>query len=168
MNDVLSKLGIDHEQLIARGLSPYDEANSVELVETEADGREHYLVSEAAAAWREMKAAARADSEIIFIVSAYRSIDRQAEIIRGKLDQGQDIDEILTVCAPPGYSEHHTGRAVDLSTPEAEDLSEEFKNTTAYLWLCKNAHRFNFILSYPEDNALGYQHEPWHWCYCQK
>jgi hypothetical protein len=42
-------------------------------------------------------------------VSAFRSVERQAEIVRRKLAAGGRIEEILTVCAPPGFSEHHTG-----------------------------------------------------------
>jgi D-alanyl-D-alanine carboxypeptidase len=112
-----------------------------------------------------MKAAALDDGETLFIVSAFRSVARQAEIVRGKLRSGASIEEILAVCAPPGYSEHHTGRAVDLSTPGVRPLEIEFADSSAFRWLRRNAGRFAFELSYPKKNPYGYQYEPWHWCH---
>jgi D-alanyl-D-alanine carboxypeptidase len=165
MDEILKNLGIARNVLADRGLCQHEEAVSLELADVGNDNKKHYLIREAAAAWQQLKKAAEADGETIFIVSAFRSIERQVEIIRGKLDRGQDIDEILSVCAPPGYSEHHTGRAIDVSTPESEDLSADFANTSAFTWLCDNAQRFHYFLSYPEDNTLGYQYEPWHWCF---
>jgi D-alanyl-D-alanine carboxypeptidase len=161
---VLSELGIAAARLSARGLQRQLEASDLEVAEIGNDGREHLLVPRAAEAWREMKAAALDDGETLFIVSAFRSVARQAEIIRGKLRSGASIEEILAVCAPPGYSEHHTGRAVDLSTPGVRPLQIEFANSSAFRWLNRNAARFTFVLSYPPGNPHGYQYEPWHWC----
>jgi len=98
-------------------------------------------------------------------VSAFRSINRQTEIIQEKLSAGEVIESILTTCAPPGYSEHHTGRAVDISTPGCRSLEIEFDQTTAYTWLTQNASKFDYHLSYPLNNPWGYQYEPWHWCF---
>jgi D-alanyl-D-alanine carboxypeptidase len=112
-----------------------------------------------------MKAAALDDGETLFIVSAFRSVARQAEIVRGRLRSGASIEEILAVCAAPGYSEHHTGRAVDLSTPGVPPLETSFADSSAFRWLRQNAARFVFVLSYPQDNPYGYQYEPWHWCH---
>jgi D-alanyl-D-alanine carboxypeptidase len=161
----LEKLGIPPELIAARGLHPYAEAVHLELVETGTDGREHLLVPEAASAWRQMKGAAFQAGVRLFIVSAYRSIDRQVEIIRRKLDAGQKIEDILCVSAPPGFSEHHTGCAIDVGEPDAPLLDARFDQTDAFSWLQQHAGQFGFVLSYPADNPLGYQYEPWHWCY---
>ena len=112
-----------------------------------------------------MKAAAQADGVAIRIVSAFRSIERQTEIVRGKLERGLSLDAILEVSAPPGYSEHHTGRAVDITTDGASALEIEFERTEAFRWLCSRAGEFGFSLSYPRDNPHGYAYEPWHWCH---
>ena len=112
-----------------------------------------------------MRAAALEDGIELQVVSAFRSIDRQAEIIRRKLDAGQCIDDILCVSAPPGFSEHHTGRAVDIGTPGSPVLETAFEQTAAFAWLVANAGRFGFHMSYPENNRWGYQYEPWHWCH---
>lgn len=164
----LEELGISYDKLRMRGLHPYPEAKSLQVAETGEDGREHLLIPEAAEAWRELKLSAAQDGVILFIVSAFRSVARQAEIIDRKLKSGLDIEEIIRVNAPPGYSEHHTGRAVDLSSPGVQPLEVEFETTPAFTWLQQNAGQFGFVLSYPPGNREGYQYEPWHWCYHQK
>jgi D-alanyl-D-alanine carboxypeptidase len=101
----------------------------------------------------------------ISIASSYRSVARQAEIIATKLAHGTSIDDILRSVAPPGFSEHHTGRAIDIVSPDHPDLDVSFAYTPAYEWLTINAGFFGFTLSYPEGNGSGYQYEPWHWCF---
>lgn len=165
MNMHLSALGISSELITARGLLKCEEATALEVAEVGADGRDHFLVPLAAEAWRFLKAAALIDGIDLFIVSAFRSIDRQAEIIRRKLETGVAVENIFTVCAPPGFSEHHTGRAVDLSTLNSRVLEVEFDQTAAYAWLTEHAAEFGYYLSYPIGNPLGYQYEPWHWCF---
>lgn len=165
MKTHLAELGISSELIAARGLRECEEATRLEVAEVGVDGREHLLAPSASEAWRSLKAAALADGIDLFIVSAFRSIDRQAEIIRQKIEAGVAVENILTVCAPPGFSEHHTGRAVDLSTPGCCTLEIEFDQTTAYAWLNKHAAEFGYYLSYPIGNSWGYQYEPWHWCH---
>ncbi len=112
-----------------------------------------------------MKTAAATDGIVIHLISAYRDIDYQYELLRRKLDQGDSLDSILKVNAAPGYSEHHTGRAIDLGTVDCPALVTEFEETPAFQWLEQNAHQFKFKLSYPRDNPLGIVYEPWHWCF---
>lgn len=65
----------------------------------------------------------------------------------------------------PGYSEHHTGYAIDIGDGARPDthLSEAFEDTPAFRWLEKNAARFSFELSFPRHNPQGVSYEPWHW-----
>ncbi len=165
LDDRLKALGIAVESLHARGLRRYEVASELEVAEVGADGREHRLISPAATAWKDLKRKALADGEDLFIVSAFRSVERQIEIIQRKLESGETIDHILTVCAPPGDSEHHTGRAVDVGAPGNALLEPEFEQTSAFAWLRRNAGAFGFSLSYPAGNSYGYAYEPWHWCY---
>ena len=160
-----AELGISSELIAVRGLREYEEATILDVAEVGADGRDNLLVPAAAEAWRKLKAAALDDGVSLFIVSAFRSIDRQTEIVRRKLEAGKSVEEILTVCAPPGFSEHHTGRAIDLSTPGSRALEVEFGQTTAFAWLNARAAEFGYYLSYPIGNHCGYQYEPWHWCF---
>lgn len=162
---VLEGLGISSALLEARGLVPCPEAIELEVAEVGANGKEHLLIPEAAAAWHRMKGAAKSEGISLFIASAFRSVERQGEIVRGKLKAGQDIKDILCVSAPPGFSEHHTGRALDIGTEGVAPLEEAFERTPAFAWLQKHAQRFGFKLSYPRDNRQGYQYEPWHWCF---
>jgi len=164
-DSMFEQLGISRASLLARGLCEYREAGQLELTETGNDGKAHFLIPEAARAWRELKNAALNDQIILFIVSGYRSIGRQEEIIRKKLSCGVCIEDILKVCAPPGYSEHHTGCAVDISTPGSQSLEVSFEQTPAFAWLLNHANSFGFFLSFPQGNSYGYQYEPWHWCF---
>ena len=138
-----------------------------ELVPTEPDfyQRPQTLTPAALAAWQSMKQAAAESGVEIFLISAFRSLQYQHELIESKLQKGRSLTEILTVNAAPGFSEHHTGRAVDLGTSGCPALVEEFENTLAFQWLATNAKRFGFQLSYPRDNASGIGYEPWHWCF---
>lgn len=70
----------------------------------------------------------------------------------------------------PGHSEHQTGCAFDLRLKDQTHtlLREYHYETTAeYAWLCENAYKFGFILSYPEGKTqiTGFEFEPWHWRY---
>lgn len=126
-------------------------------------GRDAQLEPEAASAWQAMRETAAADGVVLTVVSAFRSIARQEEIVSGKLNCGLTWEQILKVSAYPGFSEHHTGRAVDLGTPGCPVLTESFEQTDAFRWLARNSARFGFALSYPKDNSRGVAYEPWHW-----
>jgi D-alanyl-D-alanine carboxypeptidase len=165
INRELEKLGIALELIAQKKLPFYLEAQELAIGETDADGREYMMTPATAAAWAAMKAAALQDQVILEVVSAFRSIDRQIEIIQNKLDRNMQIEKILTLSAPPGYSEHHTGCAIDINTPGCAATEEEFEKTVAYSWLNKHAGRFGFTLSYPRNNTLGFIYEPWHWCF---
>lgn len=160
-----TELGIPRAPIAARGLPEFAEADLLEPAELGADGREHLLTPAAAQAWRQLMHAALADGVSLYIVSAFRSIERQAEIFRRKLENGAAITDVLLVCAPPGCSEHHTGRAVDLATPGCPTLEVAFERTAAFAWLDARAADFGFGLSFPRGNRWGYQYEPWHWCF---
>jgi flavin reductase (DIM6/NTAB) family NADH-FMN oxidoreductase RutF/LAS superfamily LD-carboxypeptidase LdcB len=162
---LLATLGITPQRVHERGLVAHEEAQQLVLVEVNAQGREFQLQPQAAQAWAAMKAAAAGDGVTLVPESAFRSVARQAEIIRAKLDSGDSIDNILQWVAPPGASEHHTGRAIDIGTPGSVALQESFEDTTAFTWLQRHAARFGFVMSYPRGNPQGYGYEPWHWCW---
>lgn len=162
---LLQQLGISSQLIQTRNLVCYEQACDLAIAETDPDGRQHQLTPAACKAWHQLKAAALQEGETLIVISAFRSISRQGEIIQNKLNRSQTIQDILKVNAPPGYSEHHTGRALDISVPGIPALETVFENTRAFAWLCKNAQRYGFALSYPRDNPLGYDYEPWHWCF---
>jgi len=163
IEQLLALLQIPAALIAEKGLIYQPEAVELVIAEVGDDGREHRLTPATAADWRAMQAAARIDGVALRIASAFRSIERQAEIVRAKLARGLSLDAILEVSAPPGYSEHHTGRALDLGTEGVPPLEEEFESTSAFAWLSANAATFGFRMSYPRGNPYGYAYEPWHW-----
>lgn len=112
-----------------------------------------------------MHFAAESDGARLLLLSGFRSIARQTEIVRRKIEAGKSLEEVLRTSAYPGFSEHHTGRAIDLGSPDCEHLSEAFEATREFHWLTRHASRFGFFLSYPRHNPAGIAYEPWHWCH---
>lgn len=163
--DYLTKLGIPPEYATKRNLQLQLEATELISVGPDDNGRECFLLPAASQAWQQMKESAQEHDIALLPLSGFRGIDRQAEIIRGKLALGEKIDEILCTIAAPGYSEHHTGRAIDIGTPGVLPLEEAFATTAAYAWLARHGGRFGFRLSYPRHNRYGFIYEPWHWCW---
>lgn len=161
----LDALGISLQLIAQKRLPLCLEAQQLVIAETDENGREYLLASDAATAWQAMKKAAEQDSVVIQIVSAFRSVERQIEIVRMKLASGLPLEKILSLSAPPGYSEHHTGCAIDINTPGCIATEESFEDTDAFRWLTDHAGRFGFTLSYPHGNARGFSYEPWHWCF---
>lgn len=147
------------------GHLPFSEAPASELRAITADGRIQ-LRTAAAEQFRAMVAAARADGVSLVPISGFRSIAEQRHLFFDiKAQRGQVTTERAEVSAPPGYSEHHTGYAVDIgdgSSPAA-NLSPSFEATPAFQWLQSNAARFSFELSFPQGNPQGVKYEPWHW-----
>jgi D-alanyl-D-alanine carboxypeptidase len=162
---VLDDLGISSESVSLRALPLQLEATELEPVGAGDEKQLHCLIPPAARAWRELHAAAASESISLSVVSAYRTLEKQADIVRAKLIRGVPIDLIFAASAPPGYSEHHTGRAIDVTTDGARALEEEFEDTPAFGWLTENAAQFDFVLSYPRGNRHGFIYEPWHWFY---
>ena len=97
----------------------------------------------------------------IYIYSAYRSFEEQNALKSYyTITYGEGTANQFS--ADQGYSEHQLGTAVDLITTGIGGTLEGFENTEAYQWLLNNAHKYGFIISYPDDNEY-YVFEPWHW-----
>jgi len=114
-----------------------------------------------------MREEARRDGIYLVFLSGYRSINLQNDIFYSlKSIRNQEAAERARVSAPPGYSEHSTGFAIDIgdATQRETDFEIEFENTDAFKWLRKNAARFHFKLSFDKNNKY-IDYEPWHWRY---
>ena len=160
-----ASLGIPKEYLEQCNQSLCFQPN--ELVETEPDyyGRPQRLTKKTFNAWSKMKESAANDNVVFFLVSAFRDPQYQHDLIARKIEKGILLQEILRVNAAPGFSEHHTGRAIDIGTQDCEVLEEVFEKTAAFKWLQENAENFGFSMSYPRDNTACFAYEPWHWCF---
>ena len=163
LRELHTELGIPDDYGLDGQKPQYEEA--VELVDVGPNlvGRMQRLTPETAASWQEMLTAARAGGIILMIVSGFRNFEYQASLIRKKINAGQALGDILAVNAAPGFSEHHTGRAIDIASPGSRPLTEEFETSEAFAWLERNAADYGFSMSYPRDNPEGFIYEPWHW-----
>ena len=123
----------------------------------------------------------------VAITSAYRSYDYQTTLYNKYFNEEKSAHpnwsdeqikaQVLTYSAYPGTSEHQTGLCIDLITNEMSGLwnygcetpnnpyDKGFAETAEYQWLKDNAHKFGFILRYPENKTdiTGYSYESWHY-----
>ncbi|MCZ2260403.1 M15 family metallopeptidase [Sporosarcina sp. G11-34] len=100
--------------------------------------------------------------------STYRSFEYQTNLYQRYVnDDGREKADEYS--ARPGYSEHQTGLAFDIGEAGQNQiwLTREFGESEAGKWLAANAHRFGFIMRYPEgkEEITGYMYESWHFRY---
>ena len=149
------------------GHLPYEQAPTEDLVSLTADNRIR-LRSKAANKYKQMKHDARKQGIILVPLSGFRTVSEQEYLFfEIKAQRKQNASKRAEVSAPPGYSEHHTGYAIDIGdgNAPATHLSTTFEQTAAYRWLANNATKYSFELSFPRDNLQGITYEPWHWRY---
>lgn len=162
----LQQLDLDADAYAAQtGLPQVAEPAHLQLAGFDRYRRPLWLTKGAARGWQRMQQAAAGDGIALDAISGYRSHDYQLGIFERKLARGLNVSDILTVNAAPGYSEHHGGNALDISTPGDAPAETAFENTPAFAWLQQHAAGFGFHMSYPRDNPHGIVYEPWHWCY---
>lgn len=103
----------------------------------------------------------------IRIISAYRTYQYQENLYNNYLKK-EAKNIVDTYSARPGYSEHHTGLAIDVDNKKLD--FNKFYLTKEFLWMQDNAYKYGFILRYPKDkeNITGYFYEPWHYRYVGK
>ena len=154
---------INHDHRIL-GHLPYPEISKEKLVLIEPNIEVHMDMRDSLLKMREE---AKKDGIYLVFLSGYRSINLQNDIFYSlKSIRNQEAAERARVSAPPGYSEHSTGFAIDIgdATQRETDFETDFENTEAFRWLLKNAAKFHFKLSFNKDNKY-IDYEPWHWRY---
>jgi zinc D-Ala-D-Ala carboxypeptidase len=161
---LLHELGVDADDYSrARGLSVITEPVQLEYAGRDCYQRPLWLDYDAGKAWKRLHTKAATEDIALQAISGYRSMYYQLGIFRRKQARGIALADILAVNAAPGFSEHHSGRAIDIATAGVAPAEESFEHTPAYAWLEKHAHTFGFRMSYPRDNPHGIAYEPWHW-----
>ncbi|KGF89711.1 MULTISPECIES: M15 family metallopeptidase [Prochlorococcus] len=146
------------------GHLPYEEVLKEDLVFIEPHIWVHKDMSRSLLSMRQD--AKREGVNLVFL-SGYRSIKLQEEIFYSlKSIRNQNASERARVSAPPGYSEHSTGFAIDIGDANYRetDFEVEFENTDAFRWLKMNAAKYHFKLSFRKNNR-HINYEPWHWRY---
>lgn len=113
------------------------------------------------------------DGVKIYINNAYRSVESQEKIfnsrvnkyMKNKMSKRDAVALTKKSVQVPGYSEHHTGLAIDFSK-----LGDYQVNSKMWKWLSENASDYGFILRYPSSktNITKISYEPWHYRYVGK
>lgn len=126
-------------------------------------------------ALRDMIKGAQKAGYVIYLLSAYRDVEKQTELYETEVakwkaagyTQKNAEKQAGTVVAVPGTSEHHLGLAVDLVSSEHVKLDEDAEKTKGYKWLVAHCHEYGFILRYPNGatEITGIIYEPWHFRY---
>lgn len=141
-------------------------------------GKYNMNVLAASSAKALIKAAAAAGYDMR-ICSAYRTVEKSAELYSRKVNEfknlgyGQEEAEKQAAMwvAPPGTSEHHTGLSMDIVCAEYwnyySDLEYDYDKFDAFTWMVQNCADYGFILRYPKGKSdiTGIVYEPWHYRY---
>jgi len=161
-NGLITDMKIKDDKIL--GHFPYRETSLENLVEITPEILVHKKMYKSLL---KMKDDAKKEGVYLVFLSGFRSIELQKEIFYSlKSIRSQVALERARVSAPPGYSEHSTGFAIDIGDAlnRATDFEVEFENTSAYKWLERNAAKYHFKLSFDrKQNSVDY--EPWHWRY---
>lgn len=169
--------GIDYMALVNK-LNPLPEGweDSLETVTiTNSVGDEVEVEARAYAAYEQMKQDLEENDGIYLeLDSARRSIAAQQEIM-DQFTEKYGADYAAKTVAQPGYSEHHTGLALDLYFKVKDDdgnFTDVYENEDMekeeYLGVWDTIHSkladYGFILRYleGEEHVTGYRYEPWH------
>jgi D-alanyl-D-alanine carboxypeptidase len=147
---------------------PYPVASQAHLESVSGPGgRVERLHREAAQAFRQMQQQAQASGVSLVPISGFRDLSVQTALFRRQIQRQGSEQAAMRLSAPPGYSEHHTGYAIDIGDgrhPQTH-VQYSFAQTPAYAWLTQYAPHFGFELSFPQGNPQGVSYEPWHWRY---
>ncbi|MCM3357612.1 MULTISPECIES: M15 family metallopeptidase [unclassified Psychrobacillus] len=123
---------------------------------------------EARQAFEAMAAEARLSGYELVAFSTYRSFDYQQQLYN-RYVSNDGVEAADRYSARPGYSEHQTGLAFDIGELHFEQhfARESFGETPAGQWLASNAHKYGFIMRFPngKEKITGYMYEPWHFRY---
>lgn len=147
---------------------PDDWEDIVELVESkDAWGDKVMLEKKAYDAYLKLKEDLEKDKVYIELDSIYRSVAEQQDLW-DRWSKEKGIDYVKKYVAVPGYSEHHTGLAIDICIKKNGKLIYENDDMIAEKKIFAKIHEkladYGFILRYPKgkDRITGYSYEPWH------
>lgn len=136
----------------------------VPLYNSDSSNEANYLRQEAANALKDLFSEAKVAGYDLVARSGYRSYETQVMLYNNYVAR-DGMESADTYSARPGHSEHQTGLTIDITSSSVNHgLTESFGETEEGQWVAENAHRFGFIIRYPQERTLetGYQYEPWH------
>ena len=165
-------LGLDSEGPSLYGHRAYGVAKEAELKEAgpyRGSGRMVMLTRASAEAFTRMRESALASGIKLVPISGFRTYSYQEGLFKRAVKKYKSPEAAARWVAPPGHSEHHTGRALDIGDALSPGCDVElcFEETRAYQWLRGHAGAYGFVLSFPrKQTAVSF--EPWHWRYVGK
>ena len=162
---VLQEQSSDWRLLLVNPQNPMPEGYTVNVVEYDDVEMDERICD----AYKEMQRDAHENGYTLWISSAYRSVEKQQDLLDAEvsrhmredgLSEEEALEKALQTMTVPGYSEHNTGLAIDLNGVTAIEDEE-------YEWLCRHAADYGFILRYPQgkEAVTGIQFEAWHFRY---
>ena len=165
---VLDKLSKTDKELLQKYSKVYflnehyvpESLSTITPTYTYNEDREYEIHAKVKPYLEEMTKDALDDGIELWVVSAYRSFQTQAQL-KGQylVTYGSGANAFS---ADQGFSEHQLGTTIDFTTRGLNGGLDGFDATPAFAWLEENAHRYGFTLSYPDGNNY-YVYEPWHW-----
>lgn len=163
-------------QILVNNNHGYERVDTVELTPVRANRQSDIQVSatldsltkEAFEALDKMTADLRAAGagDWLLLTSGYRNLEEQQRIWDNNLAQNGE-DYTRRYVAIPGYSEHHTGLACDLSFFTYSYATIPVADHEFGSWLWENCSNYGYILRYTKDmeETTGIAYEPWHFRY---
>lgn len=119
-----------------------------------------YIEKNARDALQVLLDAAKEEGVYLTVNSGFRSYNYQMRIFTRMMQEGRSYEDMIRYVAPPGYSQHALGTAVDFYPS-----NWEFAELPTYVWLQDNAWKYGFKETYPRINESGFPWEAWHWNY---
>ncbi|MBX8937275.1 MULTISPECIES: M15 family metallopeptidase [Enterococcus] len=145
----------------------------------------HQVDSRIAADYEAFSEAATKAGFPLVVISAFRSVESQNEVfntnvsglVNGNgMSEEDAIAKTKETITEPGYSEHHTGLAIDVvdqdwyNTYSSQVLDASYGDQPGAKWIAENAPKYGFIIRYLKDrqDITGITYEPWHIRYVGK
>lgn len=147
-------------------------------VELGVIGSGHKIDKRAVEDYNAMEWAAKQAGCTVYVVSSYRSMEKQIELHHKKIKEyvragytyQEAQEKAATIVAIPGTSEHQLGLAVDMISADYKKLDQKQETTKGFQWLKEHSWEYGFILRYPngKTDITGIIYEPWHFRYVGK
>lgn len=118
-------------------------------------------------AYLKLKADLEDEGIYVDLDSAYRSVAEQQRIMDDFIEQ-YGIEYATKTVATPGYSEHHTGLALDLyliiDGVDVDENEDMIQYVDIWATIHEKLPQYGFILRYLDgkEYITGYGYEPWH------
>ena len=134
---------------------------------TSASGKEIFVETEALKKYYELHDALAEEDIYILLDSTYRSVASQEDLVK-RFTEEYGENYVKQYVAVPGYSEHHTGLAIDVCLRVGNTIIDDNDEMIAEREIFSKIHEkladYGFILRYQEgrDDVTGYAYEPWH------